>query len=682
MSNVFSYDEAFSRNIGWVTTEEQEVLSHKRIAIAGMGGVGGVHLLSLARLGIGAFNIADFDVFDIANFNRQAGAGISSLGKPKAEVMAALAKDINPDLDIKIFPQGIDKDNLSDFFTDVDLYVDGLDFFVFSIRQATFAACAELGIPAITAAPLGMGTALIDFLPGKMTFEEYFQLGDLPDEEKALRFLLGLAPAGLHFGYLVDPSRVDLANHRGPSTIMACQLCAGLAATEALKILLNRGKILAAPHGLHFDAYRGKLARTWRPGGNSNLLQRLMLNVARRRLSKQFSTVATHTNAASFTASIPPPREETSSMYTTAPSTEEPPQQTVIEQILDLARWAPSGDNTQPWRFEIVNEHHVVVHGFDTRDHCVYDLDGHPSQIALGALLETLSIAASGHSLRTEIQRRLDSPETKPTFDVHFEADLNIQPEPLIPYIPCRTVQRRAMHTRPLTKREKAALEASVGQSYRILWLESSRDRFRVARLMFNNARLRLTIPEAYEVHRSIIEWNARFSEDRVPDQALGIDPMTLRLMRWVMQSWKRVEFFNTFLAGTWAPRIQMDLIPGMACAAHLIILADHEPDTIDDYVAAGRAMQRFWLKATELGLYLQPEMTPLIFGKYVRKRITFTETSKAIKQAGELSTQLKQLLGEHETPLAAFMGRIGASRAPIARSLRAPLDRLLLLRR
>jgi molybdopterin/thiamine biosynthesis adenylyltransferase len=293
MSTVFSYDEAFSRNIGWVTTHEQEILRNKRIAIAGMGGVGGVHLLTLARLGIGAFNIADFDVFDIANFNRQAGASMSSLGKPKAEVMAALAKDINPDLDIKIFPQGISKDNLSDFFANVDLYVDGLDFFVFSIRQATFAACAELGIPAITAAPLGMGTAVINFLPGKMTFEDYFQLGGLPDDEKALRFLLGLAPAGLHFGYLVDPSRVDLANHRGPSTIMACQLCAGAAATEALKILLNRGKVRAAPRGLHFDAYRGKLARTWRPGGNRNLLQRLMLSVARRRLGKQFNVAAT-----------------------------------------------------------------------------------------------------------------------------------------------------------------------------------------------------------------------------------------------------------------------------------------------------------------------------------------------------------------------------------------------------
>ena len=286
MSNTFSYTDAFSRNIGWVTVEEQQILRKKKIAIAGMGGVGGVHLLTLARLGIGSFHIADMDVFELANFNRQAGASISTLNRPKAEVMAEMARDINPDLDIKIFSSGVSPDNLSEFLTDVDLYVDGLDFFVFSIRQATFAACSERAIPAITAAPLGMSAALLNFLPGKMTFEEYFGWGDLPDEEKGLRFLIGLAPAGLHFGYLVDPSAINLEEHRGPSTSMACQICAGMAATEALKILLKRGQVLAAPYSLQFDAYRNKLARSWRPGGNDHFMQRIALSLARRRLSK------------------------------------------------------------------------------------------------------------------------------------------------------------------------------------------------------------------------------------------------------------------------------------------------------------------------------------------------------------------------------------------------------------
>ena len=227
MSAAFDYDEAFSRNIGWVTMAEQAALRGKRIAIAGMGGVGGGHLLTLARFGIGAFNIADFDTFDIANFNRQAGASTASVGRPKVDVLAEMAREINPELDIRCFPQGVSRDNLDDFLREVDLYVDALDFFAFDARRATFAACHRLGIPAVTAAPIGMGTAVLVFLPGGMSFEDYFCLDGCDEEEMAIRFLFGLTPGMLQRKYLADPSRVNLAERRGPSTIAACQLSQG-----------------------------------------------------------------------------------------------------------------------------------------------------------------------------------------------------------------------------------------------------------------------------------------------------------------------------------------------------------------------------------------------------------------------------------------------------------------------
>lgn len=289
MTNPFRYEQAFSRNIGWVTPAEQQTLRGKRVAIAGGGGVGGVHLLTLARLGVTKFHIADFDTFDIVNFNRQVGAMMSTVGQPKADVLARMAKDINPEIDIKIFPDGVNQGNLDQFLDGVDLYVDALDFFAFDARQQTFAACARLAIPATTAAPLGMGAALLNFIPGQMTFEEYFQWGDLPELDKAIRFVVGLAPAGLHRPYLVVPDAVNFVERRGPSTFMACQLCAGIVATEALKILLGRGKVLAAPHGMQFDAYRNKLAHTWRPGGNGNPFHRLMIAVAKRQMTRQLA---------------------------------------------------------------------------------------------------------------------------------------------------------------------------------------------------------------------------------------------------------------------------------------------------------------------------------------------------------------------------------------------------------
>ena len=119
--NKFIYEQAFSRNIGWVTDAEQAMLRGKRVAVAGLGGVGGFHLLTLARLGVGSFHIADFDTFEIANLNRQVGALVSTLGRAKVEVLTEMAKDINPELDIQGFPDGVSEANLDKFLAGVDL---------------------------------------------------------------------------------------------------------------------------------------------------------------------------------------------------------------------------------------------------------------------------------------------------------------------------------------------------------------------------------------------------------------------------------------------------------------------------------------------------------------------------------------------------------------------------------
>jgi hypothetical protein len=137
-------------------------------------------------------------------------------------------------------------------------------------RRLVFDLCAKKGIPAITAAPLGMGTAFLCFMPGKMTFEDYFGMQGHSAEEQYLRFYLGLAPAGLQSHYLVDPSRLNLAEKRGPSTIIGCTMSAGVAGSYAVKILLNRGELVCAPQGMHWDPYMNKMEITHIPGGHTN----------------------------------------------------------------------------------------------------------------------------------------------------------------------------------------------------------------------------------------------------------------------------------------------------------------------------------------------------------------------------------------------------------------------------
>lgn len=280
----YDYASAVSRNLGWVREDEQTKLRRARVAIAGMGGVGGTHLLTLARLGLGAFHIADFDRFEVHNLNRQAAAYVSTLGRTKVEVAAALARDINPSCDLRSFGDGVTSTNIGAFLDGVDIYVDGIDFFAIEARRMIFAECWRRNIPAVTAAPLGMGVSLLYFKPGGMSFEEYFRVDGKSRQEQYARFIAGLSPAMLQRGYLVVPEAVNFSEQRGPSTVMACDLCAGVMGTAVLQVLLNRGGLRPAPWAMQFDAYRQKMSHTWRPLGNANPLQWLLLKLIRPRL--------------------------------------------------------------------------------------------------------------------------------------------------------------------------------------------------------------------------------------------------------------------------------------------------------------------------------------------------------------------------------------------------------------
>lgn len=280
-SGNFDYDRAFSRNIGWLTKAEQQRVRTAKVAIAGLGGVGGAHLLTLARLGVGHFSIADFDDFEVHNFNRQVGALMSTLGRPKAEVLAEQAKDINPEAQLRVFSDGVTAQNIDEFLRDVDVYVDGIDFFAIKARRMLFQACYERGIPALTAAPLGMGVSLLYFRPGGVSFEQYFRVEGHSEKEQYARFIAGLSPSMLQRGYLVAPEAVNFKEKRGPSTMMACDLCAGVMGSSVLKVLLGRGALRAAPWSMQFDAYQQKLRFAWRPFGNANPLQQVMLALIR-----------------------------------------------------------------------------------------------------------------------------------------------------------------------------------------------------------------------------------------------------------------------------------------------------------------------------------------------------------------------------------------------------------------
>ena len=645
----FDYNEAFSRNIGWVTEWEQQLLRGKKIAIAGLGGVGGIHLLTLARLGIQNFHIADLDKFELANFNRQVGASVSSLNQSKVDTLAAMAADINPNVTIKTFPKGITEQNISEFLNDIDLYIDGLDFFVLEIRQKIFQRCHELKIPVVTAAPLGMGVAYLIFMPGQMTFQEYFGFDPKSPEKNPAKFLAGLNPDISHRTYLVDKAAANFKDKRVPSTIISCNLAAGVASTEALKILLNRGKVYAAPWYQYFDAYRNTWSKGYLSGGHRNLIQRLRVAL----VSKAFIKFQENVN----------------------PNVSSPLKND-IEAILDYAKWTPSGDNSQPWQFEIKSESEFNFHL--ENEGSVYDFDSKPSIMTIGFFIESFRVAAShfGYNITWSYNRLNDK---KHLVNLHLIKSAEIKEDSLFPFIKIRNTNRNPYTLKPLTAKQKAILEESLGENLKIRWFESFSQRFQLTEISAYATFIRLSIKETCATHQHIVDYKNAYSPDKIPIKALGISPPTQKLMKFQMRSWTRVNLMNKLIGAAIVPQIELSYLPGLVCAAHYIIEWKNPRSiyTSEDFVKVGQNLQRFWLTGTQLGLAMQPNIAPLALSYYAIHNIPFTKNAAMQKKARNLTKMLERITSVENI---VYLGRLGTPMTTFidSRSVRKTLPELL----
>jgi nitroreductase len=350
---------------------------------------------------------------------------------------------------------------------------------------------------------------------------------------------------------------------------------------------------------------------------------------------------------------------------------------TLAQNIMELARWAPSGDNTQVWRFEFFDTDRVRVHGRDTAEEFgVFDRGGIPSLLSLGCLIENAVQAATLHACRVDVKWLPDPAPHRHLFDLHFVHDASIEPSPLAHCITRRCVQRGALSRRALRSGERQALEAAAGE-FQILWLEE-KQRTAAARLNYDFAGPRLTMPEAYPALAAAIDPDARarFSHDRMPAATLPLDALTRHVIVWALKRWERVHLMNT-LFGTALTRLQLDLIPGLRCAAHLALIAPQLPRSRPDHVAAGRAFQRIWLTAEHLGLRLQPEYTPVAFSRHVWEGVELTGVKAIQARVEQLTGDFAALLAPLAIERCVMLARLGAGKPAQARSLRLSLAEL-----
>ncbi len=659
LGNRDSYaDTAFCRNLGLVNYAEQRRLLRARVAIAGLGGVGGSHLMTLVRTGIGNFNLAEFDAFSPVNVNRQYGADSASFGRSKLDVMVEHGLGVNPFLDIRTFPEGITPDNLDTFLKDVDIVVDGLDFFELNTRRKMFNRALELGIPVITAAPLGHSCALLAFMPGGMNFDEYFDITDETDSTEAyLRFGMGLAPRPTQLGYM-DRRFVSLPDRRGPSLDIACHICAGMAATEAMRILLGRKGLSAAPGFRQFDPY----TRTFRQGrlthGLRSPWQRLKLKVARTLFLEPQPVGA-----------VPPSHPGVAAI-------QQPVSHEALTYMARAAGQAPSGDNVQPWR---IHMHEADLHIYAARaeDTSFFNYRQVATLLACGAAVQNAVYAAGSLGLDTTPDIFPDEGDNDLVATLHCTPLGGAFHEIMDAALWRRHTNRRMYATRPVPEEVRERLDHMAGENRdaALAWTTDRRQLRRLAHAVYLADRVRV---ERRDMHEHLMRF-IRFAPktgpygDGLPLRNLHAGfagEAYLRLIR----PWAVMHVANMTGLGRLMP---LHSARGVLQSGGVALLLAHGTDD-PAWLRAGMAWQRVWCGLEHMGYAMQPlAALPLLnLRLLLGERETLSPTHAALldKAWGIVRSALPHPDGM--TPLMLF--RVGLARPIRNRTFRHPLARIM----
>jgi hypothetical protein len=264
--------------------------------------------------------------------------------------------------------------------------------------------------------------------------------------------------------------------------------------------------------------------------------------------------------------------------------------------------------------------------------------------------------------------------------DVQFAPDQTVVPDPLYAALGERSVDRNRYRTRKLTKVERVELEAALGGRLRIDWLSTATARWRFAKLSARATDIRLRAPEALPVHQEIIDWDVNLSPTKIPAGALGISRLTLRIIRWAIQDWSRMDRLNRF-TGTFSAALEMDYLPILSSAAAFTLRFPTDgARSIDTLLEAGVHIQRFWLTAARLGLAMQPAMALLVFADYGQSDLPFTVAPALRAKAKRLADEFRRVFASGTEDFV-FMGRIGEPlpRTGVSRSVRRPVSELMM---
>ena len=339
-----------------------------------------------------------------------------------------------------------------------------------------------------------------------------------------------------------------------------------------------------------------------------------------------------------------------------------------ILTIIKDGSLAPSGENCQPWKFQVAGSK-VSIFNVPEADQSLYNFAQKGSYVAHGALIENIVISAGKHGYNASVSLFPNKNEPNLVSVISFEKGVP-QNEPLYPQLAKRCTNRKDHAARKLSAQQKSDLIVAVKQGgfgeLRIADDQPSLDALGQAlavneRLVFENKQL-------HDFFYGHVLWN---EEDQKKAggfyiKTLEFLPHQLKGVR-LFKNWTALRIMNK-VAGASKMIVKENAEKYSKSGALAIIVA--QGDRNEDFVNAGRAAERAWLKATEMGLSVHPCTGVLYFMERIKggDSVAFSPVHlEAIKKA---YADIARVFGTDGKTIP-MLFRIGYADAPTARALR-----------
>lgn len=345
----------------------------------------------------------------------------------------------------------------------------------------------------------------------------------------------------------------------------------------------------------------------------------------------------------------------------------------VLSDILNHAVDAPSGENCQPWRFNI-EDNKIYVFNIPERDQSPYNFKQRGSLVSHGALIENILIISSAWGFDAKLSLFPEKDKTDLVAIISLNRSTPKQ-EPLYVYINKRSTNRKAYKKLSLTKQQKQELLNSVNQvgGGKALFIEDEESIKLLSLVGAMNERLVLENKILHNFLFTHINWTEEENEKNKIGfyiKTLELSPPAQFAFR-LFSRWSVLNFLNK--KGRVSKSVWQQNAKVYASSAAIGVIAVNDNEN-EDFITAGRITQRIWLTATKLGLSVQPMTGVLFFAQRVMAGDLEFFPQEQLELIKESYDKIKKIFNlKNET--VPMMFRIGQSDPPTAKALKLKPD-------